>query len=172
MKTRSLLSLSLIVLLLAACAPGASATEPPPVALPTDTLAAPATEAGTQAAPAAEATALPVATSRGPDLHATNPTTVSLASGGLQFVEFFRFTWSTCRAMAPMVHGLEAKYSGRIQFTYLDADDPQTDDFQRTLGFYYQPEVYLLDAEGKVLQKWVGYTTQEDFEAVFAQYLQ
>jgi hypothetical protein len=35
---------------------------------------------------------LPVATSRGPDLHATDPATVSLASGQLQFVEFFRFT--------------------------------------------------------------------------------
>jgi hypothetical protein len=35
---------------------------------------------------------LPVATSRGPDLHATDPGTVSLASGQLQFVEFFRFT--------------------------------------------------------------------------------
>ena len=38
--------------------------------------------------------------------------------------------------MAPMVHGLEAKYFGKIQFTYLDADDPQTFDFQQTLGFY------------------------------------
>ena len=74
--------------------------------------------------------------------------------------------------MAPMVHGLEATYFGRIQFTYLDADDPLTDDFQRTLGFYYQPEVYLLDAQGNVLQKWVGYTSQEDFEEAFAQYLQ
>jgi hypothetical protein len=37
-------------------------------------------------------TALPLATSRGPELHATDPTTVSLASGQLQFVEFFRFT--------------------------------------------------------------------------------
>jgi len=36
--------------------------------------------------------ALPIATSRGPELHATDPATVSLASGGLQFVEFFRFT--------------------------------------------------------------------------------
>jgi hypothetical protein len=36
--------------------------------------------------------AQPLATSRGPDLHATDPTRVSLASGGLQFVEFFRFT--------------------------------------------------------------------------------
>jgi len=73
--------------------------------------------------------------------------------------------------MAPMVHGLEAKYSGRIQFTYLDADDPETFDFQRALGFQYQPEVYLLDADGNVLQKWVGYTSEEDFEEVFAQYL-
>jgi hypothetical protein len=33
-----------------------------------------------------------VATSRGPDLEATDPSTVSLASGDLQLVEFFRFT--------------------------------------------------------------------------------
>ena len=71
-----------------------------------------------------------------------------------------------------MVHGLEAKYFGRIQFSYLDADDSNTLDFQRTLGFRYQPEVYLLDGEGNVLQKWVGYTSEEEFEAVFAQYLQ
>ena len=73
--------------------------------------------------------------------------------------------------MAPMVHGLEAKYFGRIKFTYLDADDPLTQDFQRTLGFAYQPEIYLLDADGNVLQKWVGYTSEEEFESVFAQYL-
>ena len=70
-----------------------------------------------------------------------------------------------------MVHGLEAKYFGKIKFTYLDADDPRTSDFQRTLGFYYQPEIYLIDANGNLLQKWVGYTTEEEFETVFAQYL-
>jgi hypothetical protein len=74
--------------------------------------------------------------------------------------------------MAPMVHGLEAKYFGRIQFTYLDADDPATREFQQALGFYYQPEVYLLDGQGNVLQKWVGYTTEEEFESVFAEHLQ
>jgi thioredoxin-like negative regulator of GroEL len=74
--------------------------------------------------------------------------------------------------MAPMVHGLEAKYFGKIKFAYLDADDPRTLDFQRALGFYYQPEVYLLDAEGNVLQKWAGYTSEDKFEAVFAQYVQ
>ena len=73
--------------------------------------------------------------------------------------------------MAPMVHGLEAQYFGKIQFTYLDADDPETLDFQRSLGFYYQPELYLLDGEGKVLEKWVGYTSQEELETAFSQYL-
>ncbi len=73
--------------------------------------------------------------------------------------------------MAPMVHGLEAKYFGKITFSYLDADDPQTEEFQRTLGFHYQPEIYLLDSEGNVLQKWVGYTSEQQLEEAFAQYL-
>ena len=71
-----------------------------------------------------------------------------------------------------MVHGLEAKYFGKIQFTYLDADDIGTEPFQRQLGFLYQPEVYLLDGEGKVLMKWVGFTSEQEFEEAFAQYLQ
>ena len=98
MKRQFFLSLGLIVFLLSACAPGAASTEPaapatqPSIASePTMARPEPTLEAATQPAPA-EATALPVATSRGPDLHATDPTTVSLASGGLQFVEFFRFT--------------------------------------------------------------------------------
>lgn len=74
--------------------------------------------------------------------------------------------------MALMVHGLEAKYFGGIQFSYLDADDPQILDFQRSLGFYYQPELYLLDGNGKVLGKRVGYTDQEELETAFTQHLE
>jgi hypothetical protein len=93
-------SLILLAVLLAACAPAATgtstdspaATQAPAVIAPTLTAAPPTVEAATEPAPTQEATALPMATSRGPDLHATDPTTVSLASGGLQFVEFFRFT--------------------------------------------------------------------------------
>ena len=73
--------------------------------------------------------------------------------------------------MAPMVHGLEAKYFGRVLFSYIDADDPRTFDIQRTLGFRYQPELYLLDADGNVLQKFIGFTSQEQLESAFAQYL-
>ena len=100
MKPRFLLPLSLVTVFAAACAPAArptvvqeAAMEPPAVVLATATLA-PASESPTETAVTAEParTPLPAATSRGPDLQATDPNTVSLASGGLQFVEFFRFT--------------------------------------------------------------------------------
>lgn len=73
--------------------------------------------------------------------------------------------------MAPMVHGLEAKYFGKIKFSYLDADDPSTREFQHQLGFIYQPEFYFLDADGTLLMKWVGFVSEQDFEAVFSQHL-
>lgn len=98
--TKPRTSLVLFAILLAACAPvetttstpAPAATHPPTVIVPTLPAATPTIEPATEPAPSQEPTALPVATSRGPDLHATDPTTVSLASGGLQFVEFFRFT--------------------------------------------------------------------------------
>jgi hypothetical protein len=74
--------------------------------------------------------------------------------------------------MAPMVHGLEAKFYGKIKFSYLDADDPNTAEFQRLLGFRSQPELYLLDARGLVLKKLVGFQSQEGLEGVFAEFLQ
>ena len=92
-------SLILLTVLLAACAPAtatvslgqpatveATATVPPSPTLDTSSQVT--------AAPTATLlpTPLPIATSRGPNLEATDPGTVSLASGGLQLVEFFRFT--------------------------------------------------------------------------------
>jgi thioredoxin-like negative regulator of GroEL len=74
--------------------------------------------------------------------------------------------------MAPMVHGLEAEYYGRVTFSYLDADDPATTVFQRELGFFYQPELYLLDADGNVLKKFVGYLSEEDLRGAIEQHLQ
>ena len=74
--------------------------------------------------------------------------------------------------MAPIVHGLEAKYFGRIKFTYLDADDARTRGFQKALGFYYQPEIYLLDANGNLLKKLAGYQSEQDLEAAFSEILE
>ncbi len=74
--------------------------------------------------------------------------------------------------MAPMVHGLEAEYFGRVKFSYLDADDPNTESFKRSLGFVYQPEFYLLDADGNVLKKLVGFVSEDEFRSLFNEHLQ
>jgi thioredoxin-related protein len=74
--------------------------------------------------------------------------------------------------MAPMVHGLEAEYFGRVKFSFLDADDPQTDVFQKTLGFYYQPEFYFLDADGNLIKKLIGYLQEDEFRSMFDASLQ
>jgi hypothetical protein len=83
MKPRFFLpALGLVVVLLAvSCTPA--------VPLAPASASVPATAAQTDSsAPAIQA----VATSRGPNLEATDPATVSLASDQLQLVEFFRFT--------------------------------------------------------------------------------
>jgi hypothetical protein len=83
------------VLVLIACSPApldAPAAEP--VIVPTQTASQGSTPTPEIVSylPTPTIEVLPAATSRGPDLEATDPATVSLASGQLQLVEFFRFT--------------------------------------------------------------------------------
>ena len=90
------------VLLTASCAPASTplpapteaAVVVPTTAANTDTSVPEMTATPQEAAPAptqaVEVQVVP--TSRGPKLEATDPATVSLASGQLQLVEFFRFT--------------------------------------------------------------------------------
>jgi ABC-type Fe3+-hydroxamate transport system substrate-binding protein len=101
MKPRLALFVCLLAVILAACAPAGSQTQAPPTAssmpgLPAQTPTPPVDLTATRAytdnlnsvtPPAVQL----VVTSRGPNLEATDPKTVSMASGGLQFVEFFEF---------------------------------------------------------------------------------
>ena len=101
-RSRFPLNLMLTAIFLVGCAPAAltAAPAPPVMILPSATLPSsspvptPTPPASVTSAPTEVPvpTALPVATSRGPNLEATDPSTVNLASGGLQLVEFFRFT--------------------------------------------------------------------------------
>lgn len=59
--------------------------------------------------------------------------------------------------MAPVVHGLEEKWQGQVEFTYLDIDDGRTTPFKQQLGYQYQPHIFLLDGDGNVVQQWVGF---------------
>src|ERR1044072_8866304 len=88
-------SLSLLAVFLAACAPAQTQSPPAGAASPTTIIASTATSGVDVTAPGVpdsglnSATSPPpvqaVATSRGPNLEATDPRTVSMAAGGLQF---------------------------------------------------------------------------------------
>ena len=86
------LTVGLVAVLLASCAPQATQPSAPPQANPLQAVTQ-TPESVTQLQVTNEAPAVvAVPTSRGPNLEATDPTTVNLAAGQLQLVEFFRFT--------------------------------------------------------------------------------
>ena len=52
--------------------------------------------------------------------------------------------------MAPVVHGLEGKYKGRIDFLYLNVAMKRNDSAKRVFGFRATPHFFLVDARGVV----------------------
>lgn len=69
--------------------------------------------------------------------------------------------------MAPVVHGLQRTWGGRVKFVYLDIDDPRTEPFKRELGYRVQPHLFLLDGDGKIIQQWLGYVPADQLETAF-----
>ena len=69
--------------------------------------------------------------------------------------------------MAPVVHGLEAEYHDKIKFSFLDIDDPANEEFKSALGFRGQPQFFLLDENGEIVQQWIGSVTADGFRTAF-----
>ncbi len=126
----------------------ASPTIPPPPVGVTATVPAPSTTP--------TPTLTPTLTEVDPEFHPTDPDEVELAAGKLQLVEFFAYWCGTCRAIAPDIHRLEEEYEGRMNFVYLDIDNPATRELKRALGYREPPHFFLLDGEGKILRQWRG----------------
>lgn len=98
---------------------------------------------------------------------ATDPQTVLLASGDVQLIEFFAYWNGPSLAMAPIVHGMEDIYGDRINFIYLDTDDPETEGLKDALRFQREPQFVLLSPRGNILKQWVGYVTVQEFVEAF-----
>ncbi|MFN2126385.1 MAG: hypothetical protein ACK2TU_00865 [Anaerolineales bacterium] len=65
------------------------------------------------------------------------------------------------------MHGLEAEYYDRVEFSFLDIDDPANDEFKQILGFRVQPQFLLLDENGEIIQQWFGRVSADDFRSAF-----
>jgi len=65
------------------------------------------------------------------------------------------------------VHGLEAEYYDRINFIYLDVDDPANESFMEEFQFRYQPQLILLDGNGQIAYEWIGPIPREEFVSAF-----
>lgn len=70
------------------------------------------------------------------------------------------------------MHGLEAEFAGQIGFAYLDIDDSANNEFKSTLGYQYQPHLFLLDGSGNILNQWIGPVTADDLRSAFQAALQ
>lgn len=92
---------------------------------------------------------------------ASDPAEVNLASGKPQLVEFFAYWCRICQRAAPAIHKAEQIYGDRVDFAFLDTDDPATNEFKRTLGYAGLPTFVLVDGDGEILKLWAGAVSEE-----------
>lgn len=81
-------------------------------------------------------------------------------------MEFFAYWSGPSQAMSPIVRGVEAEYVSRVKFIYLDIDNPAARPLMKELGFRTEPHFFILAADGKVVEEWVGPATPAKLRAV------
>ncbi len=147
-------------------------TPEPTIPYPAPQAAAPAPYPGPgQAAypgpAAAGSTAMPAGQASGAaqTLEASDPTKVQLASGKVQLVEFFAFWDGISKAMTPVMLKLVGDYGTRMNFIFLDVDNPAIAKFKSQLGYKTQPEFFLLDKQGNILKQWSGSVDEAELRA-------
>jgi thioredoxin-like negative regulator of GroEL len=63
--------------------------------------------------------------------------------------------------MAPVVHGLEKEYEGRIDFLYLLVTDPKNTEAKKRLGFRATPHFFFLRSDGSVVSEMQGVVPED-----------
>lgn len=69
------------------------------------------------------------------------------------------------------MHGLEAEFWGRIDFVYLDIDNPENRGTMQKYGFTAQPLFVLVMPDGTAVKKLFGYHTQDELRSTLDELL-
>lgn len=97
---------------------------------------------------------------------ASDPADFKLVSGRYQLITFYA-TWAPdSDVMAPVIYNLEGRYGDRIAFVYLNLDDPANSIFKEMLSWRLPPAFYLLDAQGRVVDSWLGRVSLAELDSV------
>lgn len=115
-------------------------------------------------------TPIPILSPKG--LRATDPAKVALVSGKVQLIEFFAFWSVTCKVIEPDITDLEQQYGERVNFIYLDVDDPAVKMFKEVLDYKISPHFFLLGPQGEVLDEWVDFISQDEIKSAIEKAIQ
>lgn len=66
--------------------------------------------------------------------------------------------------MAPVVHGLEKEFAGRVDFLYLNIADPMNREAMRRYGFVSTPHIFLLRADGTPIGSTQGVVPRDSLQ--------
>ena len=67
--------------------------------------------------------------------------------------------------MAPVVHGLEKQYEGKIDFLYLNIAEARNDSAKRAFGFRSTPHFFFVSAVGAVQDSMQGVVPADSVRA-------
>ena len=67
--------------------------------------------------------------------------------------------------MAPVVHGLEKEYEGRIDFLYLNVAETRNDSAKPAYGFRATPHLFLLSLDGAVHYSMQGLVSADSLKS-------
>ena len=59
------------------------------------------------------------------------------------------------------MHGYENEYWGRVDFIYLNREDPANMSITQQFGVVYQPVFILLDPQGNEIARWFTWSDDE-----------
>jgi len=86
----------------------------------------------------------------------TNPKNFTLVAGSPQLIVLYADWSPESNSIAPVINSLESRYSGQVNFVYLDLEDPANSLLKVLAETRVPPLIFLLDGQGYILNHWRG----------------